>query len=96
MASDNSRNYEMVTPEEFRQVRGRFKYPDLYRAIRALRKMATGEGIKIQCSSGKKDSLKRQKAVAYMARREKMAIRTMLRGEWLFIEKVETESPQSP
>lgn len=89
MPIDNNRNYEMVTPEEFRQIRGKnFKYPDLYRAIRALKKMAPGEGIKIPCSSGKKDAVKRQKAVAYLARRERLAIRTMLRGEWLFIEKI--------
>lgn len=88
MPIDNNRNYEMVTPEEFRQMGSRkLKYPDLSRAIRALKKMAAGEGIKIPCSSGKKDALKRQKAIAYLARREKMAIRTMLRGEWLFVEK---------
>lgn len=88
MRTDNIRNYEMVTPDELRQLRSKnFKYPDLYRAIRTLKKMAPGEGIKIQCSSGEKDARKKQKAVAQMARREKMTIRTMLRGEWLFIEK---------
>lgn len=88
MAIDNNRNYEMVTPEELRQIRGKnFKYPDLYRAIRALKKMAPGEGLKIPCSSGKKDAVKRRKAMMQMARRENLAIRTMLRGEWLFVEK---------
>ena len=88
MAIDNNRNYDMVTPEELRRIRSKnFKYLDIYRAIRALKKMATGEGVKIQCTAGKKDALKRQKAAAHAARKEGVTIRTMLRGEWLFIEK---------
>jgi chromosome segregation and condensation protein ScpB len=88
MPTDNNRNYEMVTPEELRRIRSRnFKYPDIHRAIRALKKMAAGEGIKIQCTAGKKDALKKQKAAAKAARKEGVTIRTMVHGEWLFIEK---------
>jgi hypothetical protein len=88
MPTDNNRNYDMVTPEELHRIRSKnFKYPDIYRALRALKKMAVGEGIKIQCTAGKKDARKRQKAVVEMARREGLTIRTMLRGDWLFIEK---------
>lgn len=86
--SEESRAYDLVTPEELRQIRKKsLKHADLYGPIRAMKAMAAGEGIKIRCSGNANEAIKKQKAAAQIARREKIPVRTMLRGEWLFIEK---------
>jgi hypothetical protein len=89
MRNDDVRSYELVTPEEFRQLRGRnFKHHDLYRAIREMRKLSDGEGIKIRLLCSGQEAAKRQKAAVQIARREGVPVRTMLRSGWLFIEKI--------
>lgn len=83
------RIYELVMPEEFgRQRLENLKYPDLHRAIREMRAMPPGRGVKLRCSGSPQEAVRKQKAAVAIAARSRIAIRTMLRGGWLFLERV--------
>lgn len=87
--SSASRTYELVMPEEFGRLRSRnYKHHDLVHAIRAMKSMPAGQGVKLRCSGTAHEGWKRQKAAIAIAAREKVPVRTMLRDGWLFIEKL--------
>ncbi|HLW51528.1 MAG TPA: hypothetical protein VKW06_01695 [Candidatus Angelobacter sp.] len=89
MRNEEARIYELVMPEEFRQLRSRnAKHHELYRAIRSMKNLPAGQGIKIRCPGTQKEAVKIRKAAVQIARREGIPARTMLRGGWLFIEKL--------
>jgi hypothetical protein len=88
MRSDDARSFELVTPEELKQLRRRnFKHHDLYWAIREIRNMPAGQGVKVKCLGTASERYRKQKAVYAIAAREHVPVRTMLRDGWLFIEK---------
>jgi chromosome segregation and condensation protein ScpB len=85
----SGRGYEFVTKAELALVRGKkLKHRDLHRAIRALREMSAGEGLKIKCSGSPAEIAKKQKAAKIIAKRAGLAVRTMVEGSWLFMEKL--------
>lgn len=89
MAGEELRNYELVMPEEFKRLTGQnSKHHELYRAIRAMKSIPAGQGIKLKCPSTHKEAVKMRKAAVQIARREGIRARTMLRAGWLFIEKL--------
>jgi hypothetical protein len=84
-----ARLYELVMPEEFgRQRTQNLKYPELHRAIGEMKSMPVGRGLKLKCSGTPQDAVRKQKAAVAIASRRKTPIRTMLRGGWLFLERV--------
>ncbi len=84
-----SRTYELVMPEEFGRLRSRnYKHHDLVHAIREMRSMPAGQGVKLKCVGTAREAWKRQKAAIAIATRERVPVRTMLRDGWLFIEKL--------
>ncbi len=85
-AKPQARVYEMVTKGEFEMVRG--KHRDLYRAIRDLKELSAGEGVKLKCLGTPQERERKRKAAIAIAGRARVQVRTMLRGDWLFIEKV--------
>jgi hypothetical protein len=85
-AKPQARVYEMVTKGEFEQVRG--KHRDLYRAVRDLKELSAGEGVKLKCLGTPQERARKRKAAIAIAARAEVHVRTMLRGDWLFIEKV--------
>jgi hypothetical protein len=87
--SSVSRTYELVMPEEFGHLRSRnYKHHDLVNAIRDMKSMPTGQGVKVKCYGTAREGSKKQKAAIAIANREKVQVRTMLRDGWLFIEKL--------
>lgn len=88
MRSDDIRAFELVTPEELKQLRARnFKHHDLYWAIREIKRLPAGQGVKVKCLGTARERYRKQKAVYAIAAREQMSVRTMIRNGWLFIEK---------
>lgn len=88
-ANIDPRAYELVTPEEFGQLRSRnYKHHDLVRAIRDMKSMPSGQGVKLKCYGTALEGSKKQKAAIAIANRERVLVRTMRRDGWLFIEKV--------
>jgi hypothetical protein len=84
-----SRAYELVMPEEFGHLRNRnYKHHDLVNAIRDMKSMPAGQGVKVKCYGTARESGKKQKAAIAIANREKVQVRTMVRDGWLFIEKL--------
>ncbi len=84
-----SRAYELVMPEEFGLLRSRnYKHHDLVHAIREMKSMPAGQGVKLKCPGTAREAWKRQKAAIAIANREQVLVRTMLRDGWLFIEKL--------
>lgn len=84
-----SRAYELVMPEEFGHLRSRnYKHHDLVHAIREMKSMPAGQGVKLKCFGTAREAWKKQKAAIAIAGREKVPVRTMLRDGWLFIEKL--------
>jgi hypothetical protein len=83
------RAYELVMPEEFGHLRNRnYKHHDLVNAIRDMKSMPAGQGVKVKCYGTAREGGKKQKAAIAIANREKVQVRTMLRDGWLFIEKL--------
>jgi hypothetical protein len=83
------RSYELVTPEEFGRLRSRnYKHHDLVRAIRDMKSMPAGQGVKLRCFGTAREASRKQKAAIQIAAREGVPARTMVRGGWLFIEKL--------
>lgn len=79
MSNDSSRNYELVTAEELRRMRSRnFKHHDIYWAIREIKKMPVGQGLKIKCIGTARERYRKQSAVYAIAAREKIAVRTIV------------------
>jgi hypothetical protein len=75
--------------EEFRHLRNRnYKHHDLVCAIREMKRLPAGQGVKLKCPGTPLHGQKKQKAAIAIANREKVAVRTMLRDGWLFIEKL--------
>lgn len=90
------RVFELVMPEEFGRQRIRnLKHPELHRAVLEMKSMPVGRGVKIKCSGSAHDAARKQKAAMAIANRRKIPIRTMLRGGWLFLERVK-ERRDSP
>jgi hypothetical protein len=84
-----SRAYELVMPEEFGHLRSRnYKHHDLVQAIRDMKSMPAGQGVKLKCLGTAREGWKRQKAAIAIANRERVPVRTMLRDGWLFVEKL--------
>jgi hypothetical protein len=84
-----SRCYELVMPEEFGHLRSRnYKHHDLVNAIRDMKSMPAGQGVKLKCHGTAREGGKKQKAAIAIANRERVQVRTMLRDGWLFIEKL--------
>jgi hypothetical protein len=84
-----ARSYELVMAEEFRYLRSRnYKHHDLVCAIRELKGLPAGQGVKLKCPGGSLQGQKKQKAAIAIAHRERVAVRTMLRDGWLFLEKL--------
>ena len=84
-----ARVFELVMPEEFGRKRiQNLKHPDLHRAIGEMVNIPFGRGVKLKCSGTAKDAVRKQKAAMAIARRRKVLIRTMLRGGWLFLERI--------
>jgi hypothetical protein len=84
-----SRAYELVMPEEFGHLRSRnYKHHDLVNAIRDMKSMPAGQGVKVKCYGTAREGGKKQKAAIAIANRERVPVRTMLRDGWLFIEKL--------
>ena len=83
------RIFELVMPEEFGRKRiQNLKHPDLHRAIGEMKNMPVGRGVKIRCCGTPQDAVRQQKAAMAIANRRKIPIRTMLRGGWLFLERI--------
>jgi hypothetical protein len=83
------RSYELVMADEFRHLRNRnYKHHDLACAIRELKSLPAGQGVKIKCAGAPVQGQRKQKAAIAIARRQKVTVRTMLRNGWLFIEKL--------
>lgn len=96
-SEDEVRVYELVMPDEFgRQRLENLKYPDLHRAIREMRTMPPGRGVKLRCGGSPQDAVRKQKAAVAIAARSKIAIRTMLRGGWLFLERIKESKDKVP
>lgn len=94
-----ARIFELVMPEEFGRQRTRnLKHPDLHRAIAEMKSMPAGRGVKIKCSGTAHDAALKQKAAMAIAIRRKTPIRTMIRGGWLFLERIKErrDSPDQP
>lgn len=84
-----ARSYELVMADELRSLRNKnYKHHDLACAIRELRSLPAGQGVKVKCTGASAQAQKKQKAAIAIARRQKVAVRTMLRNGWLFIEKL--------
>ena len=84
-----ARVFELVMPEEFGRQRIRsLKHPDLHRAIGEMKSMPVGRGVKLRCSGSAQDAARKQKAAMAIANRRKVPIRTMIRGGWLFLERI--------
>lgn len=91
-----ARVFELVMPEEFGRQRIRnLKHPDLHRAIVEMKAMPVGRGVKLKCSGTAQDAARKQKAAMAIANRRKIPIRTMIRGGWLFLERIK-ERRDSP
>ena len=83
------RVYELVMAEEFGRLHSRnYKHHDLVNAIRDMKSMPAGQGVKLKCVGTAREAGKKQKAAVAIASRERVPVRTMLRDGWLFIEKV--------
>jgi hypothetical protein len=75
--------------EEFRHLRSRsYKHHDLVCAIREMKNLPPGQGVKLKCAGTAKERAKKQKAAVAIASRERVPVRTMLRDGWLFLEKL--------
>ena len=92
----DGRIFELVMPEEFgrRRVQN-LKHPDVHRAIGEMKSMPIGRGVKLKCTGSVKDAVRKQKAAVAIANRRKIPIRTMIRGGWLFLERIK-EHRDSP
>jgi hypothetical protein len=96
MNEGDVRIFELVMPEEFGRRRiQNLKHPDLHRAIWEMKGMPIGRGVKLKCSGTPQDAARKQKAAMAIANRRKIPIRTMLRGGWLFLERIK-ERRESP
>jgi hypothetical protein len=89
MDEAGARIFELVMPEEFGRQRIRnLKHPDLHRAIGEMKSMPIGRGVKLRCGGSAQDAARKQKAAMAIANRRKIPIRTMVRGGWLFLERI--------
>ncbi len=87
--SADTRAYELVTANEFGHLRSKdYKHRDLHRAIREMKHMPVGQGVKLKCFGTARERGRKRKAAMTIAARAAVPVRTMLRGDWLFIEKV--------
>lgn len=85
----DARAYELVMPEEFGRLRSKnYKHHDLVSAIRDMKSMPAGQGVKLRCLGTAREAARKQKAAIQIAAREGVPARTMVRGGWLFIEKM--------
>jgi hypothetical protein len=65
-----------------------YKHHDLLCAIREMKRLPVGQGVKLKCPGTSQQGHRKQKAAIAIANREKILVRTMLRDGWLFIEKL--------
>ena len=98
MVEGDVRIFELVMPEEFGRKRVQnLKHPELHRAIQEMKGMPVGRGVKLRCGGARQDAVRKQKAAMAIARRRRIAIRTMLRSGWLFLERIkDRREPASP
>lgn len=81
--------YEMVTPAEFAQLGPRRGvHLDTSVAIRAMKSMAIGEGVKIKLFGSKGQNETKRKMAIRTATVLSMPIRTAIRDGYLYLQKV--------
>lgn len=88
---NQNRSFEMVTIGEFNRLRlehHHSKHPEMREAVRAMKSMVVGEGVKVKVFGSHRDIDRKRKAAIQMATRMDMPIETMTVNGYLYIQRV--------